>query len=273
MANSCATECADGTPATKSCKRLFDGNRALTSAFDKDDTCGKEEFCATFGKPSVGLCCPLRCPYGNAVTTLSCEDGAPAGSQCPRDTHVCYTVRSYDFSNTLCCPRPCHEPTPLYLDGACLPRSFYGDSCVSDQQCEGGVTMACVAGKCQCLDATYTPKLSGKFPTCEKICAPGVTTPVGRFCNPIKTTVGASCYQTSECPANTECRDSKCTCRCGYNVINGVCAGETAKFFSFKTAFCHTILTFSASASGRFELHHGFIQRPKRRITGRLRLA
>jgi hypothetical protein len=54
---------------------------------EKQDSCPKGYGCATYGKPDIGHCCKLYCPYGSADLTKSCEAGA-GSNKCP-DTHYC----------------------------------------------------------------------------------------------------------------------------------------------------------------------------------------
>lgn len=95
---------------------------------EKQDSCPKGYACATYGKPDIGHCCKLYCPYGTPDLTKSCEAGA-GSNKCP-DTHYCQSFEDRGTKNSLCCPRPCREPTPLYIGGKCLQvnHSFYNSS-------------------------------------------------------------------------------------------------------------------------------------------------
>lgn len=89
---------------------------------DKQDTCPRGYACMTYGKPTIGHCCRLYCPYGNADLTKTCAAGASSSEQCPdQTTHYCQLFEDHGTKNSLCCPRPCLEPTPLFINGACLP--------------------------------------------------------------------------------------------------------------------------------------------------------
>ncbi|KAK6056376.1 hypothetical protein COOONC_06116 [Cooperia oncophora] len=96
------------------------------------DSCPLGYRCVTYGSPYVGHCCRLRCPYGEPDLSQSCDAGAAPESKCRPLTHFCYTIS---------------EPG----------------------RCEGGISMSCALGTCQCK-LGYHPYNDDRFPTCEKTC-------------------------------------------------------------------------------------------------------
>jgi hypothetical protein len=80
----------------------------------------------------------------------SCDAGALDEHKCRRLTHFCFSVSEPGWKTSLCCPMPCRDPTPVYSQGQCLSIAHRDDPCQTDEQCEGGVTMSCVLGTCEC---------------------------------------------------------------------------------------------------------------------------
>ncbi|VDP15790.1 unnamed protein product [Soboliphyme baturini] len=193
----CVAACPDGTLATQVCEKTVVGDNEFNKYSQSTDTCPAGYHCVTYGKPLVGHCCRLYCPYGSAETSKSCEAGAPIHSRCPiLTTHFCHSFESNGVSTKLCCPRPCREPTPFYFKGECLPMSHFHDPCVTDGQCEGGMGLACVRGRCECLCPLHSVPI---MTNCYK-----------------KSRLGDPCFSDSICPRKAQCQDGRCECSCNY---------------------------------------------------------
>ncbi|CAP33055.2 Protein CBG14575 [Caenorhabditis briggsae] len=153
----------------------------------------------------------------------SCDAGASPDSKCRPLTHFCFTVSEPGWKSSLCCPRPCRDPTPLYVNGQCLSIAHRGDPCQIDQQCEGGITMSCTLGSCQCklgyhevpncistnpVDFLNFQNNDERFPTCTKDCTLEEVVQLG-----------SRCYSNNQCIPSAECRFGTCQCRCGYKQV------------------------------------------------------
>ncbi|PAV87101.1 hypothetical protein WR25_12714 [Diploscapter pachys] len=150
MKGICYAVCPDGMHPRQSCRRLFINDVDMLESAANTDSCPLGYRCVTYGSPYVGHCCRLRCPYGEPDLSQSCDVGAPMDSKCRPLTHFCYTITEPGWKSSLCCPRPCRDPTPLYINGQCHSIAHRDDPCHLDEQCEGGVTMGCVLGTCKC---------------------------------------------------------------------------------------------------------------------------
>ena len=134
----------------QTCRRLFINDIDMLENAANTDSCPLGYRCVTYGSPYVGHCCRLRCPYGEPDLSQSCDAGASPDSKCRPLTHFCFTVSepgyeiacgfsvthlySFRWKSSLCCPRPCRDPTPLYVNGQCLSIAHRGDPCQIDQQ-------------------------------------------------------------------------------------------------------------------------------------------
>lgn len=146
----------------------------------------------------------------------SCDSGAPEDQKCRPLTHFCFTVSEPGWKTSLCCPRPCRDPTPLYINGQCLSIAHRDDPCQTDQQCEGGITMACVLGTCECRPGFHDSN-DDRFLTCEKTCTIEEV-PVSDRCVP-KVSLGDRCVSNKQCPNFSECRFGLCQCLCGFKAV------------------------------------------------------
>jgi len=218
----CVATCPDGSQLGQVCRKKFVNDPNLYYNGESTDTCPKGSQCVTYGKPDVGHCCPLACPYGTADLSKSCKAGANVNSRCPElTTHYCQEFETKGNMQRLCCPRPCREPTPLYLDGKCLPLSHWGDPCSKSEQCEGGTSMQCNSGgRCECkgnmAQRNYT------FATCEPTCGLNAVALNGQCYT--KVNVGDACVANGQCPMKGHCREGVCECDCGYIIRNGGCS-------------------------------------------------
>ncbi|CAJ0583279.1 unnamed protein product, partial [Mesorhabditis spiculigera] len=149
-------------------------------------------------EPYVGHCCRLRCPYGEPDLTQSCDAGAPPEGKCRPLTHFCYTVTEPGWKSSLCCPRPCRDPTPLYINGQCMSIAHREDPCQIDQQCEGGITMSCVLGVCQCK-LGFKANNDDRFPACERTCNRIDEISLGDQCL-AKVSLSQRCLASKQCP-------------------------------------------------------------------------
>ncbi|KAK6039745.1 hypothetical protein COOONC_22751 [Cooperia oncophora] len=111
--------CPDGMHPRQTCRRLFVNDVDMLENAANTDSCPLGYRCVTYGSPYVGHCCRLRCPYGEP---------------------------DLRWKSSLCCPRPCRDPTSLYINGQCLSIAHRDDPCQIDQQCEGGISMSCALG-------------------------------------------------------------------------------------------------------------------------------
>jgi len=216
----CVATCPDGSAPGAICRKKFINDANVYYNGETTDTCPKGAHCVTYGKPEVGQCCPLLCPYGTADLSKSCKAGASGNSKCPElTTHYCQEFETKGAVDRLCCPRPCRDPTPLYIDGKCLPMGHWGDPCQKPEQCEGGSSMACNNGRCDCkpnfVQRNYT------FPTCEPNC--GLAVALNGQCLQ-KVGVGDACGHSGQCPVNGHCREGVCECDCGFVIRGGGCS-------------------------------------------------
>uniref|UniRef100_A0A0K0DTP2 EB domain-containing protein n=1 Tax=Strongyloides stercoralis TaxID=6248 RepID=A0A0K0DTP2_STRER len=209
----CIAVCPDGQKPKQSCRRLFINDIDMLENAASTDSCPSGYRCSTYGSPYIGHCCKLKCPYGEPDLTQSCDNGVPENEKCRALTHFCYTISEPGWKSSLCCPRPCRNPTPLYLNGRCVSLAHRDDACQIDQQCEGGTTMQCVLGVCDCRMG-YKPNNDDRFPTCEKICNLEEIA-VGDRCL-TRSSLGERCISDKQCPNFSECRFGVCQCSCGY---------------------------------------------------------
>ncbi|VDK61151.1 unnamed protein product [Cylicostephanus goldi] len=166
----------------------------------------------------------------------SCDAGSSPESKCRPLTHFCYSITEpgrvifssesswrtetdpySSWKSSLCCPRPCRDPTPLYINGQCLSIAHRDDPCQIDQQCEGGISMSCTLGTCQCK-LGFHPYNDDRFPTCEKSCNQLDEIPSSDRCLQ-KAQLGQRCLSKKQCPGFSDCRFGTCQCLCGYKQV------------------------------------------------------
>ncbi|KHN77143.1 hypothetical protein Tcan_03176 [Toxocara canis] len=213
MKQSCFGVCPDGMHPRQTCRRLFINDIDMLENAASTDSCPLGYRCVTYGSPYVGHCCRLRCPYGEPDLTQSCDMGAPEDQRCRPLTHHCYTVTEPGWKSSLCCPKPCRDPTPLFINNQCLSIAHRDDPCQIDQQCEGGVTMNCVLGTCQCK-VGFHPSNDDRFATCEKTCPIDEIAVIDKCLQHVQ--LGQRCITNRQCPNFSECRFGTCQCLCGY---------------------------------------------------------
>ncbi|CAI4225658.1 unnamed protein product [Auanema sp. JU1783] len=212
--NVCFAVCPDGMHPHQTCRRLFINDIDMLENAANSDSCPLGFRCVTYGSPYVGHCCRLRCPYGEPDLSQSCDAGSSAEVKCRSLTHFCYTISEPGWKTSLCCPRPCRDPTPLYINGSCMSIAHRDDTCQNDQQCEGGITMNCILGTCQCK-LGYQKTNDGRFPTCEKICDTMNEVSSNELCLQ-KTKLYQRCLTSKQCPSLSDCYFGRCRCLCGY---------------------------------------------------------
>ncbi|VDO64927.1 unnamed protein product [Haemonchus placei] len=217
MRGFCYAVCPDGMHPRQTCRRLFVNDVDMLENAANTDSCPLGYRCVTYGSPYVGHCCRLRCPYGEPDLSQSCDAGAPPESKCRPLTHFCYSISEPGWKSSLCCPRPCRDPTPLYINGQCLSIAHRDDPCQIDQQCEGGISMSCTLGTCQCK-LGYHPYNDDRFPTCEKTCNQLEEIASTDRCLP-KAQLGHRCLSRKQCPSFADCRFGTCQCLCGYKQV------------------------------------------------------
>ncbi|CAI4223712.1 unnamed protein product [Auanema sp. JU1783] len=226
MSGNCIAVCPDGMHPRQSCRRLFINDIDLLESAASTDSCPLGFRCVTYGSPYVGHCCRLRCPYGEPDLGQSCDSGASIESKCRPLTHFCYTISSPGSKSSLCCPRPCRDPTPLYVNGQCLSVAHRDDPCQIDQQCEGGITMSCIAGTCRCK-VGFEMTNDTRFPSCQKICESLNEISANDKCLR-KAKLGERCLSSAQCPNSAKCGFGFCHCLCGYqqtmdNILGARC--------------------------------------------------
>uniref|UniRef100_A0A8R1I3G4 EB domain-containing protein n=1 Tax=Caenorhabditis japonica TaxID=281687 RepID=A0A8R1I3G4_CAEJA len=212
----CYAVCPDGMHPRQTCRRLFINDIDMLENAANTDSCPLGYRCVTYGSPYVGHCCRLRCPYGEPDLSQSCDAGASPDSKCRPLTHFCFTVSEPGWKSSLCCPRPCRDPTPLYVNGQCLSIAHRGDPCQIDQQCEGGITMSCTLGTCQCK-LGYHENNDDRFPTCTKDCTLEEVASNDRCLARVQ--LGSRCFSNKQCTQFAECRFGTCQCLCGYKKV------------------------------------------------------
>ncbi|GMT24457.1 hypothetical protein PFISCL1PPCAC_15754, partial [Pristionchus fissidentatus] len=109
--------------------------------------CPSGQVCITSENSSVGHCCPVVCPLSSHVDTkYSCDPTADDVTRCPSDTHFCHLLSDGQFSQGVCCRRPCNSmaPNALYANNQCVPRGQLNSECTTNAQCGGGESMECV---------------------------------------------------------------------------------------------------------------------------------
>uniref|UniRef100_A0A7E4W6G6 EB domain-containing protein n=1 Tax=Panagrellus redivivus TaxID=6233 RepID=A0A7E4W6G6_PANRE len=213
MRNKCFAVCPDGMHPHQSCRRLFLNDIDMLDNAATTDSCPIGFRCVTYGSPYIGHCCRLRCPYGEPDLSQSCDNGAPEDQKCRPLTHFCFTISEPGWKTSLCCPKPCRDPTPLYINGQCLSIAHRDDPCQTDEQCEGGVSMSCTLGTCECRPGFHSTN-DDRFPTCEKTCGIDEIAVVDRCLGKIN--LGERCVSKKQCPNFADCRFGICQCQCGY---------------------------------------------------------
>ncbi|KAI6171308.1 hypothetical protein M3Y97_01057100 [Aphelenchoides bicaudatus] len=237
--NKCFATCPDGMHARQTCRRLFINDLDMLDHAATTDSCPIGFRCVTYGSPYIGHCCRLKCPYGDPDLTQSCDAGAPDEQKCRKLTHFCFSVSEPGWKTSLCCPMPCREPTPVYSQGQCLSIAHRDDPCQVDEQCEGGVTMSCVLGACECKVGFHAvckfftslipdsfSQTTIAFPTCEKTCLAADEIPFIDRCVR-KASHSEKCVTNKQCPASAECRFGVCQCQCEYRLTDSLIGQQT----------------------------------------------
>ncbi|KAM3726900.1 Prion-like-(Q/N-rich) domain-bearing protein [Dirofilaria immitis] len=243
----CFALCPDGTQPHQACRRLFINDIDMLENAASTDSCPLGYRCVAYGSPYVGHCCKLKCPYGEPDLMQSCDMGVAEKHRCRPLTHHCYTISEPGWKTSLCCPKPCRDPTPLYINNQCLSIAHREDPCQLHQQCEGGVTMNCILGICQCKDG-FLPGIGfseqywfnkrldsctmmlllwyslqycendasndGRFATCEKSCGIDEVAVMDKCVRRVQ--LAERCVTNKQCPNFSECRFGTCQCLCGY---------------------------------------------------------
>uniref|UniRef100_A0A183CQX4 EB domain-containing protein n=1 Tax=Globodera pallida TaxID=36090 RepID=A0A183CQX4_GLOPA len=200
----CFAVCPDGIAPLQTCRRLFINDVDMLDNAATTDSCPIGYRCVTYGSPYIGHCCKVRCPYGEPDLSQSCDAGAQEEQKCRPLTHFCMTLSEPGWKTSICCPKPCRDPLPVYHNGQCLSIAHRDDPCQTDLQCEGGVTMACVLGQCEC-------KLGFQPRRC-----PLEEVPVIDRCLK-KVELGERCVSSKQCgDAAAECRFGICQCLCTF---------------------------------------------------------
>ncbi|KAI1725697.1 EB module domain-containing protein [Ditylenchus destructor] len=189
--NKCFAVCPDGMHPQQSCRRLFLNDIDMIENAATTDSCPIGFRCVTYGSPYIGHCCRLRCPYGEPDLTQSCDAGAVEEQKCRPLTHFCFTLNEPGWKTSLCCPKPCRDPTPVFSDGQCLSIAHRDDPCQTDQQTN-----------------------DDRFPSCEKSCAVDEV-PVMDKCLK-KMPLDGRCVSNKQCGESAECRFGLCQCFCGF---------------------------------------------------------
>lgn len=231
-----AQRCPDGASAKGNCFRYIMERSDVIENFGnsggKADNCPDKHFCVTADNSNSGFCCPQSCPFGDASDSrYSCAPNATRTQKCPDQTHFCHYSSGSSFSIAECCRRPCKEPTPLYINGDCYPRSSWGEACRVSEQCDGGITMECKEQKCQCKGnfkpvSDSTTGTSSPPPTCVPECGSfGILNDM--VCLTRKG-LGDQCLISQQCPDSSICFRGACACGCGYTKAGGKCQKESA---------------------------------------------
>ncbi|PIO70395.1 hypothetical protein TELCIR_07751 [Teladorsagia circumcincta] len=210
----------------QTCRRLFVNDVDMLENAANTDSCPLGYRCVTYGSPYVGHCCRLRCPYGEPdlrfdlmvlilILFLIYVSGEPdcGGAKPPREpspatpehrlnpsadhspTFAIPSASQGGWKSSLCCPRPCRDPTPLYINGQCLSIAHRDDPCQIDQQFN-----------------------DDRFPTCEKSCNQLEEIASTDRCLP-KAQLGNRCLSKKQCPSFADCRFGTCQCLCGYKQV------------------------------------------------------
>ncbi|KAL3068706.1 hypothetical protein niasHT_032122 [Heterodera trifolii] len=204
----CFAVCPDGIAPLQTCRRLFINDVDMLDNAATTDSCPIGYRCVTYGSPYIGHCCKVRCPYGEPDLSQSCDAGAQEEQKCRPLTHFCMTLSEPGWKTSICCPKPCRDPLPVYHNGQCLSIAHRNDPCQTDIQCEGGVTMACVLGQCECK-LGFQPRRC----TLEEV-------PVIDRCLK-KVELGERCMSSKQCgDAAAECRFGICQCLCTFKQTN-----------------------------------------------------
>lgn len=261
-----APNCPTGAKSKGVCVRTS-GNKSLIqnlpNSGGKIDNCPDNHYCYTADVTEYGVCCPEVCPLNmRPDNKYSCDPSA--ADQCPYDTHycsrlagkwnrqwelflqvqfvkvrftiVCKHVLGQTFSSSVCCPKPCRGPTPLFIKGQCYPVAYLGGSCTVDEQCDGGYGMTCTNNVCVCSQGfkPYSDSfISGENPpqTCVRDCKssskPNAISYNGECFPP--SGLQQECTVNEQCPKNSICNRGLCICDCtkGFTTENGGCIRPT----------------------------------------------
>ncbi|CAK5073657.1 unnamed protein product [Meloidogyne enterolobii] len=214
----CFAVCPDGNSPIQTCRRLFINDVDMLDNAATTDSCPVGYRCVTYGSPYIGHCCKIYCPYGEPDLNQSCDSGTNEELKCRPLTHFCMTLSEPGWKTSICCPKPCRDPTPVYHNGQCLSIAHRDDPCQNDLQCEGGVTMFCNFGQCECKIG-FQPNNDHRFPSCEKHCELNEVSTIDRCLK--RAALGERCINSKQCgdPA-AECRFGICQCLCSFKAAN-----------------------------------------------------
>uniref|UniRef100_A0A915K596 EB domain-containing protein n=1 Tax=Romanomermis culicivorax TaxID=13658 RepID=A0A915K596_ROMCU len=243
-----APHCPTGAQPSGFCSRNSTNKQNIqnyANSGSQIDNCTKDAYCYTEENSYSGVCCPAVCPLSQKVDTrFTCDPNQVTVDRplCPDDTHYCHRaaeckfIISYGFyiaqsySSTVCCPKPCYEPTPLFIRGACYARAFLNGPCEIDEQCDGAYGMQCTNKRCQCRQ-NFKPDVRNATNVdddpaqiCVRNCDVGQGAAVEHQgeCFAGQLSVGDSCVVDDQCPQGGRCFRGVCRCLCdrGYFPAN-----------------------------------------------------
>ncbi|KAL6740242.1 hypothetical protein Aduo_013616 [Ancylostoma duodenale] len=121
-----------------------DGYECVLSAYGngKNICCSKEENECAENEKMIGGKCVVQVKIGGACHK---NDECGGGSKCV--AHSCTCASDQDVVNDECVARAC-EPNQIILEGKCLDRAAFGESCKSSLQCVSN--LRCLSGRCDC---------------------------------------------------------------------------------------------------------------------------
>uniref|UniRef100_A0A915P0A9 EB domain-containing protein n=1 Tax=Meloidogyne floridensis TaxID=298350 RepID=A0A915P0A9_9BILA len=161
--------------------------------------------------------CFAVCPDGNSpiqtcrrlfINDVDMLDNAATTDSCPVG-YRCVTYGSPYIGH--CCKIYCPYGEPD-LNQSC-------DSGTNEElKCEGGVTMFCNFGQCECKIG-FQPNNDHRFPSCEKHCELNEVSTIDRCLK--RAALGERCINSKQCgdPA-AECRFGICQCLCSFKAAN-----------------------------------------------------
>ncbi|CAJ0945140.1 unnamed protein product, partial [Mesorhabditis belari] len=123
-------------------------NEVIDCRLDQGAQCPKGLYCQQYHFiRNQGFCCPIAeafCPIGFPHPTADCTN-------CPYDTHSCYTFNVGMKQQSLCCPTDCHRSSLVRDGDRCLPLVPLGGECYQNAQCDILLPGAiCENGFCTC---------------------------------------------------------------------------------------------------------------------------
>ncbi|EYB89376.1 hypothetical protein Y032_0232g3024 [Ancylostoma ceylanicum] len=121
-----------------------DGYECVLSAYGngKNICCSKEENECAENEKMIGGKCVVQVKIGGA-----CHKDAECGGGSKCIAHSCTCASDQDAVNDECVARAC-ESNQIILEGKCVDRAAFGESCKSSLQCVSN--MRCLSGRCDC---------------------------------------------------------------------------------------------------------------------------